>query len=143
MVLHKIGDFDANDRNNMIGMIVYTQGSLETIGTVSDALVDDQGQFCYLIVNIGFWVFGKKVLLPISRGRIDSYNDCVYVTMTKRQAEDLPKYEEGMTLDFNYEEQLHRLCILASLGATAAAIASTTPIYDRDTYNYAQGTDLY
>ncbi|GJD20728.1 hypothetical protein RIVM261_056840 [Rivularia sp. IAM M-261] len=143
MVLYKIGDFDADERNNIEGMSVYTQASSEEIGTVINALVDDQGKFRYLIVNIGFWVFGKKVLLPISRGRIDFYNDCVYVTMTKREAEDLPEYEEGMTLDVNYEERLRRSFLLASLGATAKAIASAAPIYDRGTYNYTQDTDLY
>jgi len=34
-------------------MSVYTQGSDEKIGTVSDALIDEQGNFRYLIVDLG------------------------------------------------------------------------------------------
>ncbi len=141
MVLHKISDFDADylntiQGNDIKGMSVYTQESSEKIGTVSDALVDDQGKFRYLIVDVGFWVFGKKVLLPIGRGRIDSSTDRVFVQMTKQQAEDLPEYKEGMALDFDYEEQVR--------GAyRPASVASTASNYNRDTYDYTQDADLY
>ena len=166
MVLHKISDFDADylntiQGNDIKGMSVYTQGD-EKIGTVGDALVDDQGKFRYLIVDIGFWIFGKKVLLPIGRGRIDSSSYRVYVTMTRQQAEDLPEYKEGMALDFDYEERVrgayrtNSVEASASLDASApleaasaaavvgtAAVASTAPSYNRDTYDYTQDADLY
>ena len=167
MVLHKISDFDADYLNtiqakDIKGMSVYTQGSDEKIGTLSDALVDDQGKFRYLIVDVGFWIFGKKVLLPIGRGRIDSSSDRVYVTMTRQQAEHLPEYKEGMALDFDYEERVrgaYRPTLVeasapmqasAPLDATStaavvgtAAVASTAPTYNRDTYDYTQDADLY
>lgn len=148
MVLHKISDFDADylntiQGNDIKGMSVYTQGSDEKIGTVSDALVDDQGKFRYLIVDVGFWVFGKKVLLPIGRGKIDSSTDRVFVQMTKQQAEDLPEYKEDMALDFDYEEQVRGAYRPASVGATAAPVASTASTYNRDTYDYTQDADLY
>jgi uncharacterized protein (TIGR02271 family) len=166
MALHKISDFDTDyhttiQGKDIKGMSVYTQGTQEKIGTVSDALVDDQGQFRYLIVELGFWVFGKKVLLPIGRGKIDSKADRVSVSMTKQQAEDLPEYKEGMALDFDYEEQVRGvyrpaaveasapLDASAPLGAasaaavTGASVARTTPTYNRDTYNYMQDADLY
>jgi len=41
-------------------MSVYTQVNNEKIGTVSDIIVDDQGQFRYLAIDLGFWIFGKK-----------------------------------------------------------------------------------
>jgi len=57
------------------------------IGTVSDALIDEQGNFRYLIVDLGSWIFGKKVLLPVGRSRIDYKAERVYVVgMTKEQA---------------------------------------------------------
>jgi len=167
MALHKISDFDTDYQNaiqgkDIKGMSVYTQGTQEKIGTVSDALVDDQGQFRYLIVDLGFWIFGKKVLLPIGRGKMDSSSDRVYVSMTKQQAEDLPEYKEGMALDYDYEEQVRGvyrpgaieasapLDTSASLDAAstaavagAAAIGRTTPSYNPDTYNYTQDADLY
>ncbi|RUS96650.1 hypothetical protein DSM106972_086730 [Dulcicalothrix desertica PCC 7102] len=168
MALHKISDYDPDYRdaiqgNDIKGMSVYTQGSDDKIGTVSDALVDDQGKFRYLIVDVGFWVFGKKVLLPIGRGKIDSKTDRVYVQMTKQQAEDLPEYKEGMALDFDYEERVRGayrpaaaleasapLDTSASLDAASvapvvktAAVANSTPTYSRDTYDYTQDADLY
>jgi len=36
------------------GMSVYTQVNNEKIGTVSDIIVDDQGQFRYLAIDLGF-----------------------------------------------------------------------------------------
>lgn len=160
MALHKISDYDADYRdtiqgNDIKGMSVYTQGSDEKIGTVNDALVDDQGKFRYLIVDIGFWVFGKKVLLPIGRGKIDSSSDRVYVQMTKQQAEDLPEYKEGTALDFDYEERVRGAYRPASVEASApldtasvapvvaAAAVAPTPTYSRDTYDYTQDADLY
>ncbi|BDA69943.1 PRC-barrel domain-containing protein AvaK [Calothrix sp. PCC 7716] len=155
MVLHKISDYDPDYRdtiqgNDIKGMSVYTQESDDKIGTVSDALVDEQGKFRYLIVDVGFWVFGKKVLLPIGRGKIDSKTDRVYVQMTKQQAEDLPEYKEGMALDFDYEERVRGAYRPAALeasapldAASAAPVAHSTPIYNRDTYDYTQDADLY
>jgi uncharacterized protein (TIGR02271 family) len=167
MPLHKISDFDTDYHNTIAGkdikgMSVYAEGTHEKIGTVSDALVDEQGEFRYLIVDLGFWIFGKKVLLPIGRGKIDSKADSVYVNMTREQAENLPEYKEGMALDFDYEEQVRGVYRPAALGSSApldtpasldatsqAAVASTapvgrtTPTYNRDTYNYTQDADLY
>jgi len=52
-------------------MSVYTQVNNEKIGTVNDIIVDDQGQFRYLAIDLGFWIFGKKILLPVGRTQID------------------------------------------------------------------------
>lgn len=141
MVLHKISEFDTDYQKaiqgkDIKGMNVYIQGTEEKIGTVSDALLDEQGKFRYLILDLGFWISGKKVLLPIGRGRIDSYNDRVYVTMTRQQAEDLPEYKENMALDFDYEEQVRA-------AYRPAAVGRTTPTNNLDTYNYTQDADLY
>ncbi len=174
MPLHKISDFDPHyhdtiQGNDVKGMGVYIQGSDEKVGTVNDVLVDDQGAFRYLIVDLGFWIFGKKVLLPIGRGKVDSKADRVYLTgMTRPQAEALPEYKEGMALDFDYEEKVRGVYRDQSLDAAApletsaaldAATAVTkpqpvrpatsptlpniTPTYDRSTYDYGHEPDLY
>jgi len=86
-------------------MGVYNQGNDEKIGTVSDALVDEQGNFRYL-VDLGLWIFGKKVLLPVGRARFDYNPARVYVVgMTKEQAEAL-QFSDRMALDYDYEEQV-------------------------------------
>lgn len=86
---------------------VYTEGN-DKIGSVKDAIIDDTaGRFRYLIVDTGFWVFGKQVLLPIGLAHFDYDSRRVYVDgLTKEQVENMPEYREGMTIDRNYEEQL-------------------------------------
>ncbi|MDF5737465.1 MULTISPECIES: DUF2382 domain-containing protein [unclassified Nostoc] len=112
MVLYKVEDFEPNyqdsfDGHDIKGLGVYTQGTDEKVGTVSDVLVDEEGHFRYLVVDLGFWIFGKKVLLPIGRARIDYNNDRVYtIGLTREQAEDLPEFNERQTLDYDYEERV-------------------------------------
>ena len=99
MALHKLADFDPNYRQNIQGkeikgLGVYTDITHEKVGTVTDVLVDEEGNFRYLVVDLGFWIFGKKVLLPIGRSRIDYDADRVYaIGMTREQAENLPAFQ--------------------------------------------------
>ncbi len=140
MALQKISDFDQEYRDafngkDVKGMSVYAEGNNEKIGTVSDALVDEEGRFRYLIVDLGFWIFGKKVLLPVGRSNFDLNADRVSTAMTKAQAENLPEYKEGMSLDYDYEEQVR--------GVYRNPASSASADYDRSTYSYAQDADLY
>lgn len=141
MSLHKISDFDADyhnsiQGNDIKGMSVYSKANGEKIGTVSDILVDDQGKFRYLIVDLGLWIFGKKVLLPIGRTNTDFNANRILVDMIKEQAENLPEYKEGMPLDYDYEERVR--------GVHRTSAGTTTPVtYNRDSYSYDQDRDLY
>ncbi|MBN3905361.1 MAG: DUF2382 domain-containing protein [Nostoc sp. NMS1] len=151
MPLQKISEFDTDYHNtigkDIKGMGIYVQGTDEKIGTVSDAVVDEQGEFRYLIVDLGFWIFGKKVLLPIGKSRIDSTADRVYVVgMTREQAEKLPEYHEHTALDYDYEERVrgeYRTPSVESSASLDATSALTAPVYDRNNYTYAQEPDLY
>ncbi|MBW4566333.1 MAG: DUF2382 domain-containing protein [Mojavia pulchra JT2-VF2] len=154
MPLQKISEFDPDYRNTLEGndikgMGVYVQGTDEKIGTVNDAVVDDQGTFRYLIVDLGFWIFGKKVLLPIGKSRIDSTADRIYVVgMTKEQAEKLPEYHEHTALDYDYdyEEQVrggYRTPSVESSASVDVTSGLTAPAYERNTYSYMQEPDLY
>lgn len=144
MPLQKVEDFDPGYRetiqgNDIKGMGVYTEGSNEKIGTVSDVMVDEQGQFRYFVVDVGFWVFGKKVLLPVGRTRIDFNADRVYALgMTKEQAEALPAYDERNVVDYEHEEQVRGV-----YRNQATASAASAPTYNRDTYTYQQDASLY
>jgi len=86
-------------------------GSLDTdqkIGTVSDALVDEEGHFRYFIVDLGSG-FLAKVLLPVGRSPVDYSADRVYaVGMTREQADNLPEFNEDLALD-DYEERVRSL----------------------------------
>lgn len=161
MVLYKLQDFEPNYRDalegqDINGLGVYTQGTDEKIGTVSDVLVDEEGHFRYLVVDLGFWIFGKKVLLPIGRARVDYNVDRVYtIGLTREQAEDLPEFNERQALDYDYEERVRgvyrqptgsTLPLEASIPVDTTyqqPAATPTPTYNRDSYNYEHEPSLF
>jgi uncharacterized protein (TIGR02271 family) len=111
MSLLKIKEFDPNYRESFEGKDIKGMGVYATddekVGTVIDILVDEQGHFRYFVVELGLWIFGKKVLLPVGRSRIDRPAERIYtVAMTKQQAENLPEFNEHKEVDYNYEEQV-------------------------------------
>jgi uncharacterized protein (TIGR02271 family) len=130
MPLSKLKDFDPNYRealngNDIHGFSVYAEGTDEKVGSVDDLLVDEDGSFRYLIVDLGFWIFGKKVLLPIGRSRINFQEQRVYALgMTKQQAENLPEFSEDMAVDYDYEERVRG----AYRPSAAQPLDTTTPL---------------
>ncbi|MGB3615350.1 MAG: DUF2382 domain-containing protein [Elainellaceae cyanobacterium] len=80
----------------------------DKIGSIEDVLFDDKtGTIRYLIADTGFWVFGKKVLLPIGLAQFDRNQKRVYVDgMTKEQVENMPEYQDNMTIDRDYEDKI-------------------------------------
>ncbi len=169
MALYKLTDFDPDYKDtfggsDIKGMSVYAEGTDEKIGTVSDILVDENGHFRYLIVDMGFWIFGKKILLPVGRSRVDRNSDRVYaIGMTREQADRLPEFDESQTIDYDYEERV-RSVYRTYPGAVdrSAALEASAPIenatgvdvpyqpypasapsYERDTYTYDREPSLY
>lgn len=110
MALLRLEDFEPNYREAFGGEIkgidVYTENTEDKIGTVNDVLVDQEGRLRYLVVDVGFWVFGKKVLLPMGRSRGDWNARRVYASLSKTQAEDLPEFHDSMVADYDYEERV-------------------------------------
>jgi uncharacterized protein (TIGR02271 family) len=113
MALHRIKDFDPDYKNHfnegdMKGMSVYS--GAEKVGSVDDILVDDNGGFRYLVINTGAWIFGKKVLLPIGRARMNAASNRVEaMNLTKAQVEHLPEFKDDMTADYEHEEQVRQV----------------------------------
>lgn len=149
MALVEIAKFDPKyrdqfDDKDIKGMSVYLDKGNEKIGKISDALVDEEGNFRYFVIDLGSWITGKKVLLPIGRSRIDYKAERVYaVGMTKQQAEDLPEVPDDLTkLDYAHEEQVRGVYRTSAATATGASLPSQ-PTYDRNTYNYQQEPSLY
>jgi uncharacterized protein (TIGR02271 family) len=138
MVLHKLEDFDSEylttvEEKDIKGLGVYVEGTDEKIGSVHDALVDENGRFRYLVVDVGFWIFGKKVLLPIGRSRIDYYSDRVYaIGLTKQQVEELPEFHEHLVTDYDYEEEVREVYrqsdLMTSPVETSTSIESAVPV---------------
>jgi hypothetical protein len=167
MSLHKIRDFvtdygHASEDEDILGFSLYS--NTEKIGSIDDILVDDEGQLRYFVINTGLWVFGKKVLLPIGRTRVDFSERRVYAsTLTKEQVEELPEYKEDMTVGFDQEEAVRRVYRPRSGNPAAFGVgyggADTAPPsravtgevdlsagyagYDRSDYTYDRDPDLY
>lgn len=142
MALVKLTDFYPNYKQEIFGgddikgYDVYSETN-DKIGGVYDVLVDESGRFRYFVIDTGFWVFGKKVLLPVGRARIDYDKHRIFASgMTKEQAEHLPEYKENMTVDYDYEERVRKVYRPANR-------AATTPTYNRDTYNYDHDRELF
>lgn len=77
------------------GMVGYdveaTDGS---IGKIDETSADAGSG--YMVVDTGFWIFGKKRLIPAGVvQRIDDDEEKVYVSMTKDQIKDAPDFDDA------------------------------------------------
>lgn len=138
MPLHKLEHFDPDYRETFGGddvkaLDLYTEGG-ERVGSVADVLVDDDGHFRYLIIDITLDFLTKKILLPIGLSRIDYPARRVYVDgLSRQQVESLPDHKEDAILNHDYEEKVRSVFRSPTSGVT----------YDRDTYNYQKEPALY
>lgn len=149
MALLKLADAYPNYKQEIFGgddikgYDVYSQTE-EKIGSVYDALIDNSGSFRYFVIDTGFWVFGKKVIVPMGSVQLDYDRHRVYVTgMTKEEVERMPEYSDDMTIDYDYEERVRSTFrpTVAHAGTTSATV--DRPTYDRNTYNYDYDQSLY
>lgn len=149
MTLHRIADLYPNYQQDIFGgeeikgYSVYAGLTDEKIGTVYDALLDDSGRFRYLVIDTGFWILGKKVLLPVGRCQINYQKDCVYAIgiVNQEQAERLPKYDEEMTIDYDYEESVRS--VYRTPVAETETATTPAPVYSAADYQYDNEPDLY
>lgn len=178
MALYKLKDFYPNyreelfDGNDIKGIDIYTERD-EKVGSVHDVLVDDEGHFRYLVMDTGFWIFGKKVLLPVGRCESDPRAQRLYLKgLTKDQAEHLPEYHDDITVDYHYEERVRdvyrrpgvetsrprvemsgpletatpvesSMLVEATYTKAMPGMVNNQPAYNRDTYNYQMEPSLY
>jgi uncharacterized protein (TIGR02271 family) len=163
MPLFKIEDFNPNYREEAFdgadvkGLDVYAGRSHEKIGSIHDVLVDETGRFRYFVIDTGFWIFGKSVLLPVGRCHVDPDARRIYALgiSSKEQAERLPEYDDRMTVDYDYEERVRRVYRTPSVESSVpvepspvARVPSQSVVphpatYDRNTYTYEQEPSLY
>ena len=158
MTLVKIADLYPNYKEDIFGgddiksFSVYDQTE-DKIGSVHDIIVDETGRFRYLVIDTGFWIFGKKVLLPVGKASIDYSQSRIYAKgLTKDQAESLPEYDDDMTIDYNYEEQVRTIYrgVEYDRDDTVHLNEAGTKGYDsgaynldRDNYTYDREPSLY
>lgn len=147
MALVKIADLYPNykedifDGDDIKGFSVYDNTD-DKIGSVYDILVDETGRFRYLVIDTGFWIFGKKVLLPVGRVIMDYGAQKVYVSsLTKEQAENLPEYDDDMTIDYDYEERVRMVYRGVEYNNNSTVFSEEVQGYDSGAYN--QKSDSY
>lgn len=139
MSLHALADFDPNYQQTLGGddvkrLEVYTEDE-QKVGTVTDALLDDEGRFRYLVIDYRFDSTGKQILIPIGLAQLDNNRQRIYVKdLGYAQVARLPEYSDRYTVDYDYEEQVRSV-----YRPTNGSITNG----DRDTYNYQQDSSLY
>jgi hypothetical protein len=95
---------DETDRNvSLVGFDVEAiDGSM---GKVDEATYDT-GASC-LVVDTGFWIFGKKRVLPAGViDRIDDEERKIYVNRTKDEVRRAPDWDEGRWRSDGYRREL-------------------------------------
>ncbi|MBD2355255.1 DUF2382 domain-containing protein [Tolypothrix sp. FACHB-123] len=146
MALVKLEDFypnyqeDSFELDDIKKFDVYANRN-ERVGSLSDILVDEQtGNFRYFVVDTGFWVFGKKVLLPVGLADIHYTEKHIYAKgLTKEQVENLPNFDDLEKVDYDYEERVRGVY----RGSLTTSDITQPAMYDRSTYNYEQEPSLY
>ena len=80
-----------SDSRDMVGYNVHaTDGD---IGKIDEATT--QADRSHIVVDTGFWIFGKKRLIPAGAvARVDHDDETVHVNMTKDQIKDAPDFDD-------------------------------------------------
>jgi uncharacterized protein (TIGR02271 family) len=137
MPLHKLADFEPNYQeifggDDVKSLELYTQGGVR-VGSVADALVDDDGRFRYLVIDTSFDSGRKQILLPIGLSRINYAEKRVYVDgLSKEQVEHLPEYSENIVVNEDYEENLRS--VYRSPNSNFASQKGTSSYQESDLY---------
>lgn len=99
------GSTDNVDRRSIIGYDVEaTDGSIGKI----DETTEDAGA-ATLVVDTGWWIFGRKRLLPAGViTRIDHPDEKVYLGCDKEHIKAAPDYQSGWLGDSAYRDGLNQ-----------------------------------
>lgn len=114
MPLHKLEEFNPNYRetfggDDVKGLEIHSAGDVQ-IGSVLDALVDENGRFRYLVVDAHVDYVNKRILLPINLARISYPTHRVYIEgLSKEQLENLPEYKEDSIIDDSFEKTVRNI----------------------------------
>ncbi|SNT33065.1 hypothetical protein SAMN05216276_1034106 [Streptosporangium subroseum] len=79
-----------------------TDGKIGSVDEESNAVGDS-----YVVVDTGFWIFGKKVVLPAGTvTRIDPQERKVYISRTKEEIKNAPEFDEATYKEPDYRDKL-------------------------------------
>jgi hypothetical protein len=96
-------DATTTEGTDLVGFeVVATDGA---IGKIDAATYDVGGS--YIVVDTGFWIFGKKRMLPAGVIERIGYEDRkVYVNLTKDQIREAPDYDVELERDEVYRKDV-------------------------------------
>jgi hypothetical protein len=79
-----------------------TDGKIGSVDEENNVVGDS-----YIVVDTGFWIFGKKVVLPAGTvHRVDPQERKIYVARTKDEIKDAPEFDEETYREPSYRESL-------------------------------------
>jgi hypothetical protein len=77
----------------------------DSVGKVEEVVTDDDGR-TYLVVDTGFWIFGKKRMIPAGAvAAIDPDNRRVELSLSKSEIKQAPDYDEKRRNDVDERKQ--------------------------------------
>jgi uncharacterized protein YrrD len=77
----------------------------DSVGKVEEVVTDDDGR-TYLVVDTGFWIFGKKRMIPAGAVEsIDTDKRRVEVSLSKDEIKKAPDYDEKRRNDVDERKQ--------------------------------------
>ena len=78
----------------------------DRVGKVEEVVTDDDGR-TYLVVDTGFWIFGKKRMIPAGAvASIDTDKRRVELSLSKNEIKQAPDYDEKRRNDV--DERKHQ-----------------------------------
>ncbi|GAA0420145.1 hypothetical protein Acor_30030 [Acrocarpospora corrugata] len=97
---------DVHDGTKSLDVVGFdveaTDGKIGSVDESNDSVGDS-----YLVVDTGFWIFGKKVVLPASTvTEIDPQERKVFVARTKEEIKAAPEFDETTYKEPGYRDQL-------------------------------------
>lgn len=94
-MLRKVSNLEGDYLGDVRGSKVYGPND-EKLGTVNDALVDDQtGDLRYLLVDAG-WLHSRRFLIPADQVYAYGAGDDLYANLLQRDAEALPEFSDDL-----------------------------------------------
>ncbi|GAA4183264.1 hypothetical protein GCM10022252_10430 [Streptosporangium oxazolinicum] len=79
-----------------------TDGKIGSVDEDSNAVGES-----YIVVDTGFWIFGKKVVLPAGTiTEIDPQERKVHIARTKEEIKNAPEFDEATYKEPDYRDRL-------------------------------------
>lgn len=100
---YRSGVSETDQGLSVIGFDVEaTDGKIGTVDEESNVVGDS-----YIVVDTGFWIFGKKVVLPAGTvTQIDPQARKVHVARTKEEIKEAPEFDEATYREPGYREEI-------------------------------------